>query len=479
MHNENRPPFQVVKCGIFCSFLLWFVAGGRAEGQAVGICLHASSPEAAGSTVQAFEYTRTLKFDRETRFFLPNGRSVNISHFRLRGVVLYPTSLNVDNPELPGLLASYPAIIGEYPATRPYLEPLVGQIQKVIRENEMRMEEAANIKVFPIGGRDYQEAEYAGVEDGKLVVRHRGGVAKIDISTLKEEDLPTVRTIKHPAPGLRAERFADKILFNARFHRLTNDGIVLEDDGGEVEFGLDRLTASEVSLINGWSDGTWRIGDPGFTGWDQKAEKYASVLLSSGREIQGVKIEGVEDEKIKLLGSGGQVIVPIEDVASLRGCTEEDRRRLDRWADEIFETRLRAAERSVKHTPWVERERRGPLRVVNASAKILQILNQESGVLAVDLTGEMLTGTRRRFVITEASAVHPATGKTVVRELDRRVEEDAMIERGHQGLVFIEGDIDGFVDGQAVRAKSITHVGTYNYVDVRGAERTVMKFSVD
>jgi len=468
----------VVLCAVTV-FSAALVGGGKAYGQAVGLCLHADHPEAAGSTVQAFEYVRAIQFQNETRFQLPDGRTRTISKFRYRGVVAYPTNLRADNPELFQFRESYPALIAEYPATRPYLEPLLVRIQGILRESEMRLEATVNAARVAIGGLVYRNPEYGGMADGQLVVKHLGGVAKIDRDKLGERDVESIRSLGRPEKELRVDLISGRVLINAIFSRLTGDGVVFKDDGGEVEFQRDKLAARDLEVIEGLSDGTWALGEPGFRDWSSEKGCYGSVLFLSGRQMKEVKIDGIEGEQVRLVGADREEKISIDDLFSLPGVTEEDASTISGWGRDVLAARLEGAEPTSRQTEWRKRERRGRLTVVGATAKVLQVLNGEDGVLATDLRGAVLMGTRERDVISEVSAVDPATGRTVVKEIQRRMESQDIVENGFQGLVFISGDVSGVVDGQTLRQELLTHTGTFNYIDRTGTERTLMKFSVE
>ena len=117
------------------------------------------------------------------------------------------------------------------------------------------------------------------------------------------------------------------------------------------------------------------------------------------------------------------------------------------------------------------------LLVTNVRVKVLQVL--EGGVLASEFVGTLHKGHRNMRTTTSKTVEHPITGKAVSKVIDVSMSKVPISELVRDDLCFIVGNTLNLTDGQILRVESMKLRGRYQYVDVRGASRTVRRYFVE
>jgi hypothetical protein len=150
----------------------------------VGICLHSPSPETPADKIECFEFERVEKITGATRFFLENGRSVVITTYKARGVVLYPQQGG--NPA--NYLADYEAKARGIPSTRRFLNPWILKIRGSVADRINQAEERAKLPSITLpDGIVLKGCKVTLIEGDLISVTHADGIKKIWLTNLSEE----------------------------------------------------------------------------------------------------------------------------------------------------------------------------------------------------------------------------------------------------------------------------------------------------
>jgi len=153
----------------------------------VGICLHAYSPEAPAEKIECFEFEKIEKTQSGKRFFLPNGKTVIVTDYRNRGVVLYPAGLTGSPESLATLLATYETHSRQTPSTRPFLN---AWILKLRNNQAEAAKQAENLAAMPSvalpDGTVLEGCKATRIVDDVVYLTHSYGTKKIKLADLSE-----------------------------------------------------------------------------------------------------------------------------------------------------------------------------------------------------------------------------------------------------------------------------------------------------
>jgi hypothetical protein len=225
-----------------------------------------------------------------------------------------------------------------------------------------------------------------------------------------------------------------------------------------------------------WSDGSWKLGKPGFYGPNPTTDCYAELILEDGHFHTDAKLERREAEAVIVSAGKKELKLPIRQVGAIPGLTQKDSVRLEKWVDEIIEERFDQVD-PVEATKVISFQEADVLEVTNVRAHVLQVLG--GGVLASEFVGTLHKGMQAVEITKTARAKHPLTGEEVSRVVDTSIENIAVTERVSDDLCYIVGNTANLTDGSIVRVERMRLMGRFQYVDVRGASRTVRKYHVD
>lgn len=169
----------------------------------VGICLHASSPEAPADKIECFEFEKSERVANEHRFFIDSERSWVITSFRFRGTIPYMPELTPGNPVFDKLLKLYEETARATPSTRRYLNPKIlvmrnlaaGYTQekqrsesKILAETAKQTEANSKMPSVTLADGTVLKGCKATKMDGTFVsLMHTDGIKKIKIADLSEE----------------------------------------------------------------------------------------------------------------------------------------------------------------------------------------------------------------------------------------------------------------------------------------------------
>lgn len=176
----------------------------------VGICLHSDGQQAPASKIECFEFERTERVSSGTRFFLTNGKSVLVSDYRNRGVVMYPGVAGYGGDSLAKLLETYETHATQISSTRPYLNPYILKLRAAFVASSKQSEELSKLPNISLPDGTVLNGCRASKRDETTVsIIHVDGISKVAIADLTEkmkkdlkfDEIPFVATPKsEPRP---------------------------------------------------------------------------------------------------------------------------------------------------------------------------------------------------------------------------------------------------------------------------------------
>lgn len=440
-----------------------------------GICLHSYSPLAPADKVECFEYVKFEKISEGYRFFLDPTGSTIVPKIRFRGVIDYVVGLTPTHPKFNEVLELYVKTTTESPSTRRYLNERVKIMRATLANFEAAKQHDANASKIKLAGATYSGAKFNAFREGFLTISHNSGSAKIDIDNISEAEWGAFQKVDSEASKVKVVTVQGNRLWDAKFGGLTLDGVKIEHAKGISTLAFDALNAADKMMIASLSDGSWRLAPPGFHGASKDGETYDELICYDGKLRNKVKLGKRMNDQISITTNQGESSIPIKDAFELPGKSKADQTRVGNWIDELVEEGFTAAEPSTNRRV-VEFSRAKELLVTNVSVRILQVLNE--GVLASEFVGLLHSGENEVESTKSVSTIHPITGEAVTRILDQTTKRVAVTEPVRDDLCFIVGNSSTLTEGQVVKVAKMTLEGKYEYVDVRGAKRTVRKYSV-
>lgn len=504
-----------------------------AIGAPIGICLHAYSPEAPADKIECFEFERSERFGADYRFFINANKPAVVTAYRYRGTIPYKSGLAPGNPEFDKVLKLYEETSRATPSTRRYLNPKILAMRDQSAAYLAIQEHADSLPKISIVGTEYLSPKFKGIIDGKLILAHKDGVVKIDIKKISDLDLlalskidPKAAKIKvleitkirlwNPryqglssgtvsiahengvlsldidtvsAPDLekitlldpkfsenKIVTLAGKKLWNPSFDGISSTAVMIKHEKGVLTLGFDSISATDQKTIMSWSDGSWKIGKPGFYNPKPEDDTYGELILENGRFHSNVKLSNRAGESITLKTSKSSIKIPIRQLATIPGITSQDSAKIETWATEIVDERLSRATPEVS-TKVLSFDKAEVLTVTDVRVEILQVLDE--GFLASKFIGKLHKGTEKVQTTKTKTVEHPVTGVKISKVVDTSFDEYEVTEDVTDDLCYIVGNTDRLTENQIVTANSMKLLGRYQYNDVMGRPRTVRKYHID
>ncbi len=441
----------------------------------VGFCLHSYSPLAPADKIECFEYAKVEKIPEGLRFFLhPNGTLV-VPQIRYRGVIAYVPALNPGDPKFDQALALYEKTASESPATRRFLNDRIKAMRALAAGHQAVQKNDASGAKIVLAGVAYIAPKYVAFKDGFLAISHRSGAARIDIDKITKAEWVQFQKSDADAAAIKVVTLGGAQLWNPMFQGLTADSVKIEHAKGTSTLEISSLSAIDRKTISSWSDGSWRLASPGFSGVTDDGETYAELIGYDGKIHKHVKLASRVGEEVLIKADQGSFRLSLKDAFEIPGKSKVDQTRVADWVDEIVNQRLKAAKPKTE-SELVNFEPAAEPQITNVSARILQVLTD--GVLVHEFVGTLHSGVNVVKLTEKVSVNHPVTGQLVTKILGQTTDRMNVTEVVRDELCFIEGDANALTERQIAKIKKMTRDGTYDYVDVRGAKRVVRKFSV-
>lgn len=442
----------------------------------VGICLHAYSPEAPADKIECFEFTKFEQIAEGYRFFLqPNGSKV-VTKYRYRGKIIYEPNIRPGHPEFEQTLKTYEVTARSTPSTRRYLNPRITEMRYLAAEQTASQQVLETLPKIVIGGTTYLDPSFNAIENGKLTLKHKDGFAKIELEKISDAQIQALVKIDPEAAKIKVIEISKNRLWNPRFEGTANGRVKIAHENGILSLEFESISEKDKKTIMSWSDGTWKIGKPGFYNANPDGNSYGELILESGRFHADAELVDRDGESIIIKTPKTKLKLPISQLATIPGISAQDSTRMEAWTTEIINERLDRAkpEASTKVLAFNEAE---VLRVTNVRVEILQVFDE--GVLASKFIGKLHKGTESVQTTKTVKAEHPVTGEEINRVVDTSIDDFEVTEDVTDDLCYIVGNTSNLTEGQIVKADSMRLLGRYQYTDVAGRPRTVRKYHVD
>ena len=466
----------VIMKSAFRQLILILISATIALSAPAGICLHAYSPEAPADKIECFEFTRVEKVANGYRFFLePNGTAV-VTKYRYHGIIYYMPELVPGDPNFQQLLEQYEKTARAMPSARRFLNPRIVNMRFMAAEQSAKQQFRETLPKIEIAGVTFLEPVFKGFEEGKLILKHRDGNAKIELEKITDDHLQTLVKIDTRAAGIKVTEIAKHRLWNPRFEGITKEKVNIAHEKGILSLGFESISEKDKKTIMAWSDGTWKIAKPGLYSPKSSEDSYGELILDNGRFHTNVKLTERKGEDISVKTSKTTLKLPIQELIQIKGLSAQDFTKIETWVNEIIDESLSRA------TPVADRkvisfDKAEVLKVTNIRVLILQVLDE--GVLASKFVGVLHKGTEKVQTTKTVTVEHPITGVKIGKVIDSSIDYRAVIEDVTDDLCYIVGNTSNLVDGEVVKADSMRLLGRYQYTDVRGAQRSVRKYHVD
>ena len=458
-----------------CLLIITLASATMALSAPVGLCLHAYSQDAPAEKVECFEFARFEPFAKGYRFFLDPKGTKFITKNRYRGYLPYKPNLKPEHPEFAEMLESYEKAARKYPSTRPYLHPKIVAMRSQLPEKPVEksagQQARAALPKIAISGKEYLSPKYKTIEKGKLILFHKDGIAKIEIDNVTDSELQSLAKIDPSASQIKNLEISGNQLWIPSFENLSSGKVNIKHANGILKLDFDLISKEDRDTIMSWSDGSWKIGKPGYYSPNQERETYGEVILESGKFHSDVHLVERIGDSVSLKTSKLTLKFPIHELASIPGLTDDDSSKIDGWIEEIVEERLARA--TPKETNEILSE---VLRVTDVRARILQVLDE--GVLASKFVGT-LRRTQNIMTSKTVTAEHPVTGEEITKILDNSTNTREFTEKVTDDLCYIVGNTANLTDGELVKVDSMRLLGRHQYTDVRGVRRSVRKYHAD
>jgi hypothetical protein len=442
----------------------------------VGICLHAYSPEAPADKIECFEFAKVEQVANGYRFFLEPHGSTIVTKYRFRSVIHYNPNLMPDNLQFQQLLKQYEETARATPSTRRFLNPRIVNMRFMAAERSAEQQVRATLPKIEIGGNSYLEPSFKGIESGNLMLKHRDGTAKVDLDKISDTQLQALVKLDPQAARIKVLEIAKHRLWNPSFLGISSTTIKIKHEKGVLPLEMAKISDQDKTTIMSWSDGTWKIGKPGFYRPKSGTDAYDELILENGEFHANVRLTERNGESILVKTAKKNLQLPINQLARIPGLTTQDSAKIDAWAADIVDERMRRAKPEIS-TKFLSFDEAETPRVTDVHVKILQVLDE--GVLASKFVGTLHKGIEKVQTTKSVTVEHPVSGEKISKVVDTSVNSHEVTEDVTDDLCYIVGNTSNLTDGEIVKAGSMRLLGRYQYTDVRGAQRSVRKYHVD
>lgn len=327
-----------------------------------------------------------------------------------------------------------------------------------------------------VAGQKLWNPSYIGFSGGFVKIAHEKGTASLDIDLLSEDEFQKITKLDPKFGKVTKVTIAGKSLWNPSFDGISSTNVNVKHEKGILSLEIETLEEKDRNIIMSWSDGTWKIGRPGLYTPNLEANSYSEIILGNGKFYTDVTVTNREGESILVKTSKGKLRLPIQQLATLPGLSAQDSTKMQKWTTEIIEERIMRATPDVA-TEMLSFKEADVINVSNIGARILQVLDE--GVLASEFVGKLHKGTNTIQTTKTVNVEHPVTHERINRVVDSATRDDEVTEDVRDDLCYIVGNTSRLTDGQIVKIDSMKLLGRYQYVDVRGAKRSVRKYHVD
>ena len=329
-----------------------------------------------------------------------------------------------------------------------------------------------------ISGRKLWNPKFDGIKNGLIQISHEKGIAQFDLETIAQKDIDIIKKFDPSFKTITIETISGRRLWNPKWKGIKNGQIEIHHEKGDLLIPIDKLSLQDEKIISSWSDGTWKIKNPGFYEYSEDQKVYKELVLENGKFHKNIALLSRDGNEIIFQSQGGKISFSIQQVVKISGISSEDQKRIQTWVDEIVDERFAEA-RPKEEMEVVSKSLLpdGDLVVKDVAVKILQVLDQ--GVLASAFVGDLQKGTMVVRIEKKKIISHPITGERLNKTVESKTETRQIVERITDDLCYIVGNTSDLVDGEIVKAKSMRLRGRYQYIDVRGVQRSVRKYQVD
>lgn len=156
----------------------------------VGICLVAIEPNSPDEEVGGIAYRASARTCCSYILRTPDGMKIEVPDNRFRGLVRLPTlqSLHEHTPErelgrLEDLAKRYPLAASSFSSQLAELRRLVGN-----RQAAAARPAPPTTPGIRIAGRTYHDFQFRSLSEGRVVFRHRDGVASLPVNSLTDAE---------------------------------------------------------------------------------------------------------------------------------------------------------------------------------------------------------------------------------------------------------------------------------------------------
>lgn len=409
--------------------------------------MHAYSPKAPAKSIHCFEFSKYERTGTDYRFFLASGRTVVVTKYKFRGIVIYEPTIRPSHPLFEETLNKMENTAEQVPSTQHFLNARILKKRTQLVAYEKEQEAMAKAPRVTLVGRDYVSPEFDKIVDGALRLTHANGASKIPLKLLNADDLERFQEIDPKVAVVKVVTLNGKRLWNPGYAGLRNGVLKVDHAEGTLSIPYADLQEDDREIVQSWSDGSWKIAEAGLYGFDKNKSRYDELVLGDGKCYQDVSLEGRKGEQIRANASGKNLFMFVGEIAGLPGLSSEDTAKLDDWVEEILSERFAGAKPQDQRKVIAEADaENGDLLVTNVRARILQVL--DDGVLASEFVGTLHKGNMRVKTTSSATVKHPVTDKNVTRVVDEAISTIPVTERVRDDLCYIVGDTSKLTEGE-------------------------------
>ena len=329
-----------------------------------------------------------------------------------------------------------------------------------------------------LGNKEIAEPKFIKIDNGYLYIAHANGNTKISLDLISESKIAELKKIDSSFNKFKTYLIDGRILWNPKYSNFKEGIVTIIHEKGEFKKSFKDLTDEDVNTISSWSDGTWKIAEPGFYGYDQESSTYEELVLDNGKYYKNVVIAERINADVVLQNSNDDIHFGIANLLEFQGISSKDKEKIDAWVDEMIAEKFETA-KTIENSEVVSENifPKHGLIVTDVTAKVLQV--HDDGFLASGFEGNIHKGTRRVRVTKKKKINHPITNEEISKVVSSEILNYDIMEFVTDDLCYIVGNTANIVDGDFVKAKSMRLDGRFQYTNLVGAKRSVRKYQID